>query len=975
MISRIYVMPKNGGARADSYLIDSQFSKRELVKLAEAFTNPILERYYINESPEGGNFSYAIEIGFLPGVTDNVAHTVKEVTRDLLKLKEDLKFEVYTSKIYLIKEKSEIKIKEFASTLYNPLIERAYIVQIKKGKINFPIKAPKVILEKSQIVIKVPLKVSNKELMKISKEGIKEANKRRGPLALDLPSMQTIRDYFTKLKRDPTDIELESLAQTWSEHCKHTIFASPIDDIKDGLYKTYIKGATNLIRKQKQEKGNDFCVSVFSDNAGGIVFDKDFLITHKVETHNSPSALDPFGGAITGIVGVNRDTIGFGLGAKPVANTYGFCFGEPSDKRLLYLDKERKQKMLLPKRIMDGVIKGINAGGNTSGIPTISGFIKFDDRHRGRPLVFAGTVGLIPRKINNKPAHEKNARVGDYIVVIGGRVGLDGVHGATFSSVATDSDSPATAVQIGDPITQKKLSDAIVKEARDMGLYNSITDNGAGGFSSSVSEMARDMILPTNRQGGIKVLLEKVPLKYPGLRPWEIWISESQERMTLSVPPKKWKRFYNLMQSRGVEATVIGKFTDSGKVIVKWKGKIIMDMSMEFLHNGLPKHHLETTPYFLTYPEPDTPSLKKERGYTKILEDLLGNLNLSSFAFISGQYDHEVQASSVLKPLSGRGCINTDAQVFRPVLSSKKGVVLSSAVCPSYGDLSCYHMAACAIDTAIRNSIVCGGTLKHLALLDNFCWCSSYDKTRLAQLVDAVKACYDYAIGFSTPFISGKDSMFNDFKGYDEKENPVAISIPPTLLISAIGVIPDFYKTVSPEFKNARDAIYLLGETHDELGASEYYKMLAKKEGNNAIGNNVPKVDVEKNMKTYLALEKAIQKELVTSAISVTSGGFGIALAKASLGGMLGCKVSISQTASKALSVDAKLFSESQGRILVSISPKNISAFEKIIREIPHTKLGKVTKNGKFIVTDRNKIIETNTKKLHTIYHKFSNAQ
>ena len=973
MISRIYVMPKNGGARADSYLIDSKFRKIELVKLAGALTNPILEKYFINKSPQVGNFSYVIEVGFLPGVTDNVSHTVKEVARDLLKLKWGSEFEVYTSKIYLIKEKKETKIKEFAATLYNPLIESAYISKIKNQKIFLPLKIPKVVLKKRTPVIKVSLNVSNEELTKIGKEGILEAGKHRGPLALDLSSMQAIKTYFSKLKRSPTDIELESLAQTWSEHCKHTIFANPIDDIENGLYKTYIKGATNLIRKNKGK--NDFCVSVFSDNAGGIAFDKDFLITHKVETHNSPSALDPFGGAITGIVGVNRDTIGFGLGAKPVANTYGFCFGEPSDKRPLYLDKEKKQKMLPPKRIMKGVIKGINVGGNTSGIPTISGFIKFDDRYRGKPLVFAGTVGLIPQKINNKPAHKKNARVGDYIVFVGGRVGLDGVHGATFSSVATDSDSPATAVQIGDPITQKKLSDAIVKEARDMGLYNSITDNGAGGFSSSVSEMARDMILPTDRQGGIKVLLEKAPLKYPGLRPWEIWISESQERMTLSVPPKKWKRFYNLMQSRGVEATVIGKFTDSGKVIVKWKGKIIMDMSMEFLHNGLPKHHLETTPYFLTYPEPDTPSLKKERGYTKILEDLLGNLNLSSFAFISGQYDHEVQASSVLKPLSGRGCINTDAQVFRPVLSSKKGVVLSSAVCPSYGDLSCYHMAACAIDTAIRNSIVCGGTLKHLALLDNFCWCSSYDKTRLAQLVDAVKACYDYAIGFSTPFISGKDSMFNDFKGYDEKENPVAISIPPTLLISAIGVIPDFYKTVSPEFKNARDAIYLLGETHDELGASEYYKMLAKKEGNNAIGNNVPKVDVEKNMKTYLALEKAIQKELVTSAISVTSGGFGIALAKASLGGMLGCKVSISQTASKALSVDAKLFSESQGRILVSISPKNISAFEKIIREIPHTKLGKVTKNGKFIVTDRNKIIETNTKKLHTIYHKFSNAQ
>ena len=978
-------MPKNGGARADSYLIDSQFSKRELVKLAEAFTNPILERYYINESPEGGNFSYAIEIGFLPGVTDNVAHTVKEVTRDLLKLKEDLKFEVYTSKIYLIKEKSEIKIKEFASTLYNPLIERAYIVQIKKGKINFPIKAPKVILEKSQIVIKVPLKVSNKELMKISKEGIKEANKRRGPLALDLPSMQTIRDYFTKLKRDPTDIELESLAQTWSEHCKHTIFASPIDDIKDGLYKTYIKGATNLIRKQKQEKGNDFCVSVFSDNAGGIVFDKDFLITHKVETHNSPSALDPFGGAITGIVGVNRDTIGFGLGAKPVANTYGFCFGEPSDKRLLYLDKERKQKMLLPKRIMDGVIKGINAGGNTSGIPTISGFIKFDDRHRGRPLVFAGTVGLIPRKINNKPAHEKNARVGDYIVVIGGRVGLDGVHGATFSSVATDSDSPATAVQIGDPITQKKLSDAIVKEARDMGLYNSITDNGAGGFSSSVSEMARDMILPTDRQGGIKVLLEKAPLKYPGLRPWEIWISESQERMTLSVPPKKWKRFYNLMQSRGVEATVIGKFTDSGKCVVHYKGNKVMDMDMEFLHNGLPKTHLETTPYLFTYPEPlgrsptGEAKIPKEFSHTKILEDLLASLNLGSFAFISQQYDHEVQASSVLKPLSGAGRINTDAQVFRPVLDSNRGVVLASALYPSYGDISTYHMAACAIDTAIRNSIACGGTMTHLALLDNFCWCSSYDKTRLAQLVEAVKACYDYAVGYGTPFISGKDSMFNDFKGYDIQGNPVAISIPPTLLISTIGVIPDFYKAVSPEFKNTGDVIYLLGETNDEMGGGEYFKMLGSIGNNPApeqarYGASVPKVNIEKNLKIYKALEKVIQKELLASSISVTSGGLGIALAKASLGGMLGCKVSMENLSGNATSIDAKLFSESQGRILVSVSPKNVKVFERTIKNISYAKLGKVEKNGKIIIIEgKNKIINTNVKKLHTIYHNFSN--
>jgi len=956
MISRIYVMPKKGANRVDSYLIDSKFSKKELTKLAEALTNPILEKYYLDEFPKVKNFSRATEIGYLPGVTDNIAHTVKEVAADLLHLKNKTGFEVYTSKIFFD-----------ATPAYNPLIERAHTARVENGKVNLQMKAPKVVFKKRKPVINVPLQVPDEELIKIGQEGIAdESDRRRGPLALDLSAMQAIREYFKKLKRNPTDVELESLAQTWSEHCKHTIFANPIDDIKDGLYKTYIKGATNLIRKQKGSE--DFCVSVFSDNAGGIIFDKDFLITHKVETHNAPSFLDPFGGAITGIVGVNRDTIGFGLGAKPVANTYGFCFGEPRDNRPLYLDKNKRQKMLLPSRIMEGVIKGINVGGNCSGIPTLSGFLRFDDRYRGRPLVFAGTVGLIPRKIKGRLAHEKKAKAGDYIVMVGGRVGADGIHGATFSSVATDLNSPATAVQIGDPITQKKLSDAIIKEARELNLYNSITDNGAGGLSSSVAEMAKE-------SGGAKINLEKVPLKYPGLRSWEIWISESQERMTLAVPPKKWKTFYELMESRGVEATIIGEFTDSGKCIVIYKDKKIMDLDMEFLHNGLPKKHLHTSPSSTVVGSPLSLPRRGERGevYTKMLEELLSVNNLSGFSFISEQYDHEVQASSVLKPLSGPGRINTDAQVFRPVLNSNKGVVLSSGVYPSYGDISTYHMAACALDTAIRNTIASGGTLSHLAILDNFCWCSSNDQTRLAQLADAVKACYDYAVGYGTPFISGKDSMFNDFRGYDEKGNPIAISVPPTLLISAISVMPDFYKTVSPEFKNVGDYIYLLGETNDELGASEYFKFLAKKEGNNSIGNNVPKVNLEKNLKTYLALESVIQKELVASAISVTSGGLGIALTKACIGGMLGCQVSLNPIG-KTYGVDVKLFSESQGRILVSVSPKNVKSFEKIMKDIPHTKLGRVSKDNKLIITDaENKVVDTNVKKLHTIYHSFSN--
>ncbi|MFA5095206.1 MAG: AIR synthase-related protein [Candidatus Paceibacterota bacterium] len=990
MISRIYVIPKIKDSRErlflkswnslniqgkvkniaifDSYLIDSNLSNDQILQSAKMLTNPIIEKFSINEIlKEAKKFNYILEIGFLPGVTDNVGNTARETIVDLLHLKKEVNLKVYTSKVFIISGTVKLKdIKEIASSLYNPLIERAYIADAKEIKKirGLPLKAPEVILEKRTPVIIVSLRVPEEELIKIGREGILDANgERRGPLALDLASMKVIQKYFEKLGRDPRDIELESLAQTWSEHCKHTIFANPIDDIKDGLYKTYIKGATNEIRKLKGR--NDFCVSVFSDNSGGIIFDDDFLITHKVETHNSPSALDPFGGAITGIVGVNRDTIGFGLGAKPIANVYGFCFGYPEDTRALYRDKEKTRKMLPPKRIMDGVIKGVNVGGNCSGIPTVSGFVKYDDRFKGKPLVFVGTVGLIPRKINGKLSHEKKAEAGDYVVVIGGRVGADGIHGATFSSVTMDSKSPATAVQIGDPITQKKLSDAIVKEARSMNLYNSITDNGAGGISCSVAEMAKEC-------GGVFVDLEKVPLKYPGLSPWQIWISESQERMTLSVPKKKWDVFKRLMESRGVEATVIGEFTNSEKCLVKWEGKTIVDIDLEFLHNGLPKRPLESKSVIKTFSEPKI--IKGSR--TKILEELLADKNINSFSFISEQYDHEVQASSVLKPLSGPGRINTDAQVFRPVFSSKKGVILSAGLYPSYGDINTYHMAACALDTAIRNIIASGGTLSRLTILDNFCWCSSYDKGRLYELIEAVKACYKYSIGYRTPLISGKDSMFNDFKGYDEKGSPVAVSIPPTVLISAIGVVPDIKKIVSPEFKNAGDSIYLLGETFDELGASEYYKLLAGKNKNNSIGNNVPEVDLERNLKTYWALEEVIQKELIASSVSLISGGLAIGLAKASIGGMLGCKISLSDIPGKISGTDAALFSESQGRILVSVSPKHISGFEKIMKNISYEKIGQVSKNNKFIITDEKdkKIVDTNVKKLYDIYHNFSNT-
>ena len=466
---------------ADVYTIDKNFPKKDLEKIVSVLANPVTQQASTGPNDKIARvlkkFNYAIEIGFLPGVTDNIASTTKEIIADLLKIifREDEG--IYTSQIIFIEgDLTKRDIKKIADSFYNPLIERAQIktlTEYKKDK-GMDLIVPQVKLKQKLKISKVNLEISDEDLLKIGKSGITGGDKiRRGPLALDLPSMKTIRNYFKKIGRVPNDIEIESLAQTWSEHCKHTIFADPLDELKNGLFRTYIKKATDEIRKKKK----NFCLSVFTDNSGAITFDNEYLITHKVETHNSPSALDPFGGAITGIVGVNRDTIGFGLGAKPVANIFGFCFANPLKDIPLYKGANFTQKLLSSRRIMDGVIDGVNAGGNQSGIPTPLGFLYFDDRFRGKPLVFVGTIGLMPKKIKGKPSYLKKAKPGDYIVMVGGRVGKDGIHGATFSSETMDSGSPVSAVQIGDPITQKKLSDAIVKEARNELLYNSIKNN------------------------------------------------------------------------------------------------------------------------------------------------------------------------------------------------------------------------------------------------------------------------------------------------------------------------------------------------------------------------------------------------------------------------------------------------------------------------------------------------------------------
>lgn len=955
----------------DVYTIDKDFKNSDLEKIAEILANPVIQKSQViskqiltslarqnepsrpslllrNDSSGGfypKDFQFAVEVSFLPGVTDNVGSTAKEEIEDALKIKFKDDESVYYSQFLIFNGSlSETDAKKIAANLANNLIQKTFIKsfqEFKKDK-GMGIKLPKVNLSQKIKVLDVNLNVADKKLKDLGKNGIKENGISKGPLALNLDYMKAIQKYFKNQKRNPTDIELEMLAQTWSEHCKHTIFADPIDDIKEGLFKKYIKGATKKI-------DHPFCMSVFKDNSGAIEFDENFLITHKVETHNTPSALEPFGGAITGVVGVNRDTIGFGLGAKPIANTYGFMFADPRKEFDLYRSPNKKNPMLSPRRIMEGVVAGINVGGNCSGIPTPQGFVYFDDSYAGKPLVFCGTIGLIPKKVGKRNSWEKKAKKGDYIVMVGGRVGLDGIHGATFSSEKIHEDSPASAVQIGDPITQKKFSDALVKEARDLGLYNSITDNGAGGLSSSIGEMAKE-------SGGCEVWLHKVPLKYPGLEPWQIWISESQERMTLSIPKKNWKKFHELMQNRGVESTVIGEFTSSGKCIVKYGGKVVVNLNLDFLHNGLPKIEQKTKrPTTTVIPSKEgiykqeilngssIKSRMTNSDLNKVILDILKSLNITSFEFISTQYDHTVLSNSVVGPLQGKGRVNGEAFVIKPLLNSNRGLVLSQGYYPDLTDLNPYLMAGNSIDTAVRNVVTAGADPKKIALLDNFCWCSSDEPQRLWQLKEAARGCFDFAVDYKTPFISGKDSMFNDFKGFDKNGKQIKISASLTLLISSLGIIEDVRNAITLDFKTLGDLIYILGELNED----------------------VLDVNAAKNLKLYLDYYKATLENLITSGIAINRGGLAVALAKSSIAGKLGARIKLQNELSNGI----ELFSESSGRILFTINPKNKNEFEKVMKGNKLGLLGEVNNSNKLKIENNEKqLINIDIEKLSEAY-------
>jgi len=908
----------------DVYTVDTDLSRQELEAAAAGpFSDPVIQTYAIDE-PLADGFDMLVEVGFRPGVTDNVGRTAREAIEYQTGRPFAAGESVYTSVQYLLEGDVDKAMAEkiVSGFLANNLIQRYTIMDADEFSAcgGVPASVPKVDVGDHEAEVRdIDLDVSDDELLRISRDGM---------LALTLEEMKIIQGFAADpevqkqrvevgLGASLTDCELEALAQTWSEHCKHKIFSAAIDyeDTTTGekqqinsLFKSYIMRVTADVRERAGD--DDICLSVFKDNAGVIRFTDDWSIVFKVETHNSPSALDPYGGALTGIVGVNRDSFGTGLGARLMFNTDVFCFASP------FYDKPLPPRLLHPRRIFDGVVEGVEHGGNKSGIPTVNGSLVFDDRFAGKPLVYCGTGSIMPAEVNGKPCHEKQALVGDRIVMVGGRIGKDGIHGATFSSEELHEGSPVTAVQIGDPITQKKMFDFLII-ARDRGLYNAITDNGAGGLSSSVGEMAEDT-------GGFEMHLGRCPLKYPGLQPWEILISEAQERMTLAVPPEKLDAFMTLSKEMGVESTDLGQFTDSGYYHCLYQEKTVTYLPMEFLHDGVPQLQIPArwVPPKVSEPQLSAPDIDAT------LKQLLGSLNICSKESVVRRYDHEVQAGTVVKPLTG--VVNdgpSDAAVVRPLADSFAGVVTAHGICPRFSDLDTYHMTANVIDEALRNYVAVGGNIDHVAGLDNFCWCDQVksEKTpdgeyKAAQLVRSNQALYDYCLDFGVPLISGKDSMKNDYQIGDTK-----ISIPPTLLFSVIGKIDDVRKATTMDAKQAGDLVYLLGETRDELGGSEYYALHSE------LGANVPQVDAAAAMARYRAVNAAQKEGLIASCHDLSDGGLAVALAETAFAGGLGIEARLDHVyAPQGLDDATLLFSESASRLLVTVSPEHRETFESL---------------------------------------------
>jgi phosphoribosylformylglycinamidine synthase len=933
---------------ARSFLIEGNLAEGDVQKLQTLLVDGVVETAFVRKLPaakDATGGATLLNVLFKPGVTDNVGHTAQEAIAGLGVPVSS----VATCRKYYITGKLAA---EHLARLSSKVLANDAIEHVVTGPL--PLSSLAIGSDYQFKLVTVGIRsMSDNELMRLSKEG---------QLYLSLTEMQTIQAYFKKLDRDPTDIELETVAQTWSEHCSHKTLRGRIryrdengERQFENLLKETVFAATQTLREKAGK--DDWCVSVFRDNAGVVKFTNEFDICMKVETHNHPSAIEPYGGANTGLGGVIRDPMGTGMGAKPICSTDVFCFAPPDVPF-----ENLPAGTLHPRTVMRGVVSGVRDYGNRMGIPTVNGAVFFDDRYLGNPLVYCGNVALLPVGMAEKTVHP-----GDYIVAVGGRTGRDGIHGATFSSAELTHESETIsggAVQIGNAVVEKMVLD-VVLAARDKGLFNAITDCGAGGFSSAVGEMGEET--------GADVWLEKCPLKYAGLSYTEIWISEAQERMVLAVPEKHWDEFHKLCASEGVEATVFGQFRNDHQLILNYNGQEVGRIAMEFLHEGRPPVVREavfkpqSAQVATIIPRKPKPSSVKGTLAQQALFEILGSLNVCSKEWIIRQYDHEVQGGSVVKPLVGVHHDGpADAAVVRPTQKSPRGVVISNGMNPRYGDYDPYWMACSAIDEALRNCVATGADPKRTAILDNFCWGNTEKPETLGSLVRAAIGCHDAAIAFETPFVSGKDSLNNEFS-YATPEGTKTIAIPSSLLISAMGQIEDVGHAVTMDLKTPGNELYLVGSTAAEFGGSHLALVIEQTGAKrpDAIPaeswNAVPKVDLKTAPKVFAALHASMKDSLVRACHDLSEGGLAIALAEMAFAGGHGLDVDVTSVAAESkLSPVALLYSESNTRFVVEVAPQARSNFLAAFSAAglkPPVKLGTVTDSGRVVIKGDNATI------------------
>ncbi len=920
--------------------VDAALDESELDRIRlEVFTNPVTQVSSYRPLPIPCD--WIVWIGFRPGVRDNPGATAVEAIEDLLGRRLAADEAVYTSKRYCVSGPNLVRrdVEKIAGGLLaNDIIQQWRIWSINEWdpREGVGIIIPKVRLDHAPTVSTIPID-SDSTLMRISNER---------NLALNPNDIPVIRAYFSDAGvqaaraavglADPTDVELEFISQARSDHCNHNTFrglfryrdmSNDESRLVDNLFKTCIESPTLELANRKP-----WVVSVLWDNAGAGKLDDDHYYVITGETHNSPSNMEAYGGAITGIVGVYRDPLGTGKGAKLIMGSYGYCVGHRD------YDGNLKPR-LHPRRLLDGVIEGVRDGGNKSGIPTTFGQVFFHPGYMGKCLVFVTAVGIMPARIKGQPAEQKTTSAGDLVIMCGGRVGKDGIHGVTASSEVFSEHTPAGHVQIGDPYTQKKMHDFLL-EARDEGLIQFITDNGGGGLSSSIGESARF-------SNGADIDLEKVPLKYDGLDQWEIWVSESQERMTVAIRPEDAERFLGLSRRHAVESSVIGRYTDSGKLHIRYDGKTCAYIDMDLLQSGFPQWEFDaewTPPAQRGLFEP---VVSPPADYNRLLLDLLARPNLCSTEWITRQYDHEVQGTSVIKPLVGvKRDVNSDAAVIRPVLESRRGLAFAQALQPTYSAIDAYHMVACTIDEAVRRVLAVGGDFEHIGGVDNFCWPNIQyhpnknpdGKFKAAQLVRACWALRDICLAYEIPLLSGKDSMYVDGHLAGSFGETHKVSALETMQFSTVSVIPDIMRCVSMEPKFPGDLVYVIGITRDELGGSEYYAHFGY------IGRNVPQVRCDDFSTIYRALGHAAGRGLMASAHGVYRGGLGIHLAMVAMGADLGLSVDLSRIPVEGINRgDWVLFSESAGRFIVTVDPALRRDFEDIFKGLPCACVGTVT--------------------------------